>query len=153
MTFDELIRDFGGQIGVELTPRDGMVALDIDGMSVLIQELRELDAVVVLGEIGEPPPEGLETLLSTMLNANHLFAGTGGGTLSRDPESGKFYLCRWQPLALADTASFTAMMDRFVNVLETWRKLVADYRPDEAVASSGSDLDVPALGGNGFLKI
>ena len=153
MTFDELIRDFGGKIGVELTPTDGAVALAVDDMSVLIQELPELDAVVLLGEIGEPPPEGLERLLTAMLDANHLFAGTGGGTLSRDPGSGKFHLCRWEPLALADAGSFAAVMEKFVNVLETWRKLVADYRPDEAVASSGADLDVPALGGNGFLKI
>ena len=150
MTFDELIRDFGGQIGVELTPRDGMVALDVDGMSVLIQELHELDAVVVLGEIGEPPPQGLEALLSSMLNANYLFTGTGGGTLSRDPESGKFYLCRWKALALADATSFAAMMDRFLNVLETWRKLVADYRPAEPAADEAG---LPAFGSSGFLQI
>ena len=151
MTFDELIRDFSGQIGVELTPRDGMVALDIDGMSVLVQELHELDAVVVLGEIGEPPPQGLEELLSSMLNANHLFAGTGGGTLSRDPESGKFFLCRWKPLALADAASFSAMMDRFLNVLETWRKLVADYRP--VAASAAAETEQPVFGQDGFMQI
>ena len=151
MTFDELIRDFGGKIGVELTPTDGAVALAVDDMSVLIQELPELDAVVLLGEIGEPPPEGLERLLTAMLDANHLFAGTGGGTLSRDPESGKFHLCRWESLALADGESFAAVVEKFVNVLETWRKLVADYRPPAADVAEGAG--APAFGQNGFLQI
>lgn len=150
MTFDDLIKGFGEKIGVELALEDGVVALNIDDMPVMIQELPELNAVNILGEIGEPPPEGLETLLSSMLNANHLFQGTSGGTLSRDPETGKFFLCRWEPLALADVEAFTAVVDKFVNVLETWRKIIADYRPSETAAPEG---DMPAFGSSGFMQI
>lgn len=153
MTFDELVKGFGEKIGVELAMEDGVVALNVDGMPVMIQELSELNAINILGEIGEPPPEGLETLLSSMLNANHLFAGTAGGTLSRDPENGKFFLCRWEPLALADVESFTAVVDKFVNVLETWRKILSDYRPSQTSAETAPEEAAPAFGSRGFMQI
>ncbi len=150
MKFPELVDAFGKMIGVELASVDGAVTLAVDEMPVVIQELAELDSVALMGQIGEPPPEGLEQLLSALLDANHLFAGTGGGTLSRDPETGAFHLCRMLPLAITDAEAFSAAMERFVNVMETWRKLIADYRP--AVASA-ADEPIPELGADGFMQV
>lgn len=140
MTFNELIENFGKTCGAELSATDGSVALEIDGMSVTVQEVPERDALVVVGDVGEPPPEGLEVLMTAMLEANYMFLGTGGGALSRDPETGRFHLCRLAPLASLDDAGFAALMETFSNVLETWRKMLADYRPavaDDASAASG----------------
>ncbi len=146
MTFTELMEAFGKSIGAELPPlEDGSVMLEIDDMPVVIQEIAALNAVVMMAPIGTPPPENQEPLLTALLNANHLFLGTGGGTLSRDPESGMFCLCRILPLVAIEIDAFTAAMESFMNVMETWKKLIADYRPTIAatdaapVAESGLD--------------
>ncbi len=130
MTFLELLEGFGKAIGAELPPpENGSVMMEVDDMPVVIQEVAALNAVVMMAPIGMPPPENQEQLLTALLNANHLFAGTGGGTLSRDPESGMFCLCRLLPLVALEIETFTSAMESFLNVMETWKKLIADYRP------------------------
>ena len=131
MRLNDLIAQFGAKLNLEIALQDGGCTLDIDGMSVTIQEIDELSSISTMAEIGEPPPQGLEKLFESMLAANHLFAGTGGSTISFDGEKRRFYLCRVDRAELMDFEAFQSMLEKFVNVLETWRKMLADYRPEE----------------------
>jgi hypothetical protein len=152
MTFEELISGLGSKIGVELTSDDGSCVINVDDMVVTLMSLPDSDRLAVHGEIGDPPPEGLEQLLSAMLEANHLFAGTAGATISRDHETGRFHLCRHEPLATLDADSLAALVESFVNTLEIWRKAIASYRPVAKSVSEGSD-ETPQLGANGFFRV
>ena len=152
MTFEELISGLGSKIGVELTSEDGECVINVDDMVVTLMSLPDSDRLAVYGEIGDPPPEGLEQLLSAMLEANHLFAGTAGATISRDHETGRFHLCRQEPLATLDADSLAALVESFVNTLEIWRKAIASYRPVAKSAAEGSD-EGPQLGANGFFRV
>jgi hypothetical protein len=152
MTFEELISGLGSKIGVELTSDDGSCVINVDDMVVTLMSLPDSDRLAVYGEIGDPPPEGLEQLLSAMLEANHLFAGTAGATISRDHETGRFHLCRQEPLATLDADSLAALVESFVNTLEIWRKAIASYRPTAKSAAEGAD-EGPQLGANGFFRV
>ena len=152
MTFEELISGLGSKIGVELTSDDGECVINVDDMVVTLMSLPDSDRLAVHGEIGDPPPEGLEQLLSAMLEANHLFAGTAGATISRDHETGRFHLCRQEPLATLDADSLAALVESFVNTLEIWRKAIASYRPVAKSVPEGSD-EAPQLGANGFFRV
>ena len=151
MTFEELMEEAGRTLGVDLLAHDGTTQLEIDGMAVSVLEMPELEAVVLNGVIGEPPPQGLAALHRAMLEANFNFAGTAGATLAVDPDDGALTLTRLAPLPLLDTTKFLALLERFVNVLETWRTIVADYRPDESAPASPAD-GAPGLG-DGFLQV
>ena len=152
MTFEELISGLSSKIGVELTSDDGSCVINVDDMVVTLMSLPDSDRLAVYGEIGDPPPEGLEQLLSAMLEANHLFAGTAGATISRDHETGRFHLCRHEPLAILDADSLAALVESFVNTLEIWRKAIASYRPVAKSAAEGAD-EGPQLGANGFFRV
>ena len=152
MTFEELISALGERIGVDLSAEDGSCVINVDDMVVTLMSLPDSDRLAVHGEIGDPPPEGLEQLLSAMLEANHLFAGTAGATISRDHETGRFHLCRQEPLATLDADSLAALVESFVNTLEIWRKAIASYRPVAKSATEGSD-EGPQLGANGFFRV
>ena len=152
MTFEELISGLGSKIGVELTSDDGSCVINVDDMVVTLMSLPDSDRLAVHGEIGDPPPEGLEQLLSAMLEANHLFAGTAGATISRDHETGRFHLCRHEPLAILDADSLAALVESFVNTLEILRKAIASYRPIAKSAAEGAD-EGPQLGANGFFRV
>jgi len=163
MTYDELLKAFGAKMGegVELKPDDaGTVALDVDGMAVTILGLEELGLVVLSGVVGEPPPaDRMERLYKAMLVANHNFAGTFGATLSINPDDGKVSLCKALPLALADGDSFFTDVERFINTLETWVKLVADFRGadlggDAAGAPADAAMPPGGFGGmGGFMQV
>ena len=85
----------------------GACTLAVDGMSVVIQDVSEAGSVGFWGKIGAPPPEGLERLYELMLEANHLFTATAGATISRDPESKDFFLCRVLDLRILDAVNNT----------------------------------------------
>ena len=152
MTFEELISGLGSKIGVELTSDDGSCVINVDDMVVTLMSLPDSDRLAVYGEIGDPPPEGLEQLLSAMLEANHLFAGTAGATISRDHETGRFHLCRHEPLAILDADSLAALVESFVNTLEIWRKAIASYRPVAKSAAERTD-EAPQFGATGFVQV
>lgn len=154
MRFEEHIEALSRQIGVPLrVDEEGACVIAVDDMAVTLQSLQQTDSVGFWGEIGEPPPQGLELLLSAMLEANHMFAGTGGATISRDPGSGRFYLCRVLDLRCLDAEAFSSALERFVNTLEAWMSLVKDYRGTKpAVAAAKSDY-APGLGTEGFLAV
>ena len=153
MRFEEQIVALGSRIGVPLQVDDeGACVLSVDDMTVTLQGIPEAESAGFWGEIGEPPPQGLEKLLSAMLEANHMFKGTGGATISRDSETGCFFLCRILDLRNLDAETFAAALERFVNVLEAWISLVKDYRETAPDAS-----DAPAapsgLRDDGFLVV
>lgn len=160
MELAELIGDFGGRVGLELKlDENGTCSLAVDGMDVTIQDVSEAYSVGLWGKIGTPPPEGLRHLYEMMLDANHLFRATSGATISRDPENGDFYLCRLLDVRVLDTEAFFTAIEKFVNTLETWQKVIADYRPvAEAIGdaaaepSARSEFPPPAMG-SGFIQI
>lgn len=154
MESKELLVALGERLNIELAfDRDGLCSLNVDGMSVVLSDLAEAYSIGICGEIGEPPPQqGLERLLTAMLNANHCFRGTGGATLSRDPESDRFCLCQTLDVRNLDVDAFFAALETFVNTQEAWRKLVADFRPG-VLSGVAADAKCPPFGADGFLSV
>ena len=129
MESSELIKSFGEHLGVELAlDTDGACAIDVDGLAVTINDLTEISSIALTGDLGEPPPENLEALYKALLEANHLFNGTAAATLSLDSSTGHFALCRVMPCVALDVDTFSLEVEHFVNVLETWTKIIANFR-------------------------
>lgn len=159
MSYDDLIKVFGEKLGggIELAPdKSGMVMLDVDGMPLTILGLEDIGLVVLSGVIGEPPPEdGKERLYEAILKANYNFQGNSGATLSINPDNGEISLCKALPLELTDGDRFFAEAEEFLNVLESWRTIVNDFRGsvNEPQTPNG---ELPAsLGGlgGGFMQV
>ena len=145
MEASEIIKSFCEKAGIGFEPdADGSLAFEADGLRVTISELHELDAIALVGDLGEPPPERLETLYKIMLEANHLFGGTAGATLSLDHETGRFVLCRVLQCKAIDDDSFYAEVERFVSSLETWTKVIGNFRDsppsDDKAMEASSDV-------------
>ena len=89
--------------------------------------------VLLSADIGEPPPEGCEKLLRTMMEANNLFSRTAGATLALDAVAGRFRLQKYEsPDELANDAE-----PKLVSFIETalfWSRSIAEFKPsiDEA---------------------
>ncbi|MBR5733996.1 MAG: type III secretion system chaperone [Desulfovibrionaceae bacterium] len=151
MDASEIIKAFGAKLGIGLEfDADNVCSFEADGLSVTIHNLREIDTIAITGDLGDPPPWSLEDLYRTMLEANYLFRDTSGASLSFNPESGRFALCRAMPCKALDGESFFSEAERFVSTLEMWARIVRDYR---AASPKGEDKNNTIPNAEGFLRV
>ena len=164
MDYAELMADFVAKLNVEGAEpdADGVYHFEIDGMPVSMMEVAELQQLVVWGDLGDLPPAGnRERLYRTMMEAMFMGEGTGGSSFSIDRGSGRVFLQRFLSLVALDPDGFMAQIERFVNVLEEWRKLIADFRelspePERAgAAPAASPAEEPGVGFGlgGFMQV
>ena len=147
MDFHELISDFAERHGIaNLAAGDNAAALDVDGIVVTIAAAG--DALSVSAEIGEPPAEGradfAELLLEANLQSEAFFA--------KEHESGGYILVRRLSLPSLAAESFDAALEALVNLAETWRRLLADFRPVAKAAAETAET-VPQFGASGFVQV
>lgn len=148
MEFDQLIADFSTRHKVEnLVAIDGAAALDIDGIIVTIVSKGE--TLTFSAEIGEPPAEGSATFANLLLEAN-LHPGV---FFAKAPEPGPYIAVRRFSLQLIDGDSFDAALEEFVNNAETWRRLLADFRPMAKASAEHAEAEKPSFGATSFMQV
>lgn len=147
MEFEKLISDFAERHSIaNLAVEDNAAALDIDGIVVTL--VAASDAVSISADIGEPPSEGRAEFAELMLEANL----QSEAFFAKEPESGAYVLVRRFSLTTLDSNSFDAALEAFVNLSETWRRLLADFRPVAKAASERTE-EVPQFGTSGFVQV
>lgn len=145
MEYRELMETFAARHGIEgLHVLDGAAALDIDGMRVALLHDDTADSLLLLGEVGVPPPGTEERFGEILLQANYLFRGGDGAAFSQNPSTKAYALTRSIPLQLLDAESLADALQAFSNTLERWRRTLDDFRAREADGPAGS-----AEGGEG----
>ena len=74
------------------------------------------------------PPDARERIFQTMLEANNIFSGGVGSTLSLDAASMRARLQRYVP---GDDLANNVMdmLDSFIDTALIWGRMIADYRP------------------------
>ena len=146
----ELLKALGNTIGIELAFDDyGVAAFLADGMKVTLRDLPEIGAIAIEGDLGAPPPEDPTLLYKLMLESQNRFRDTVGATISLDPETGRFMLCRVLVAKLFDASSFVDVIGRFLTTQDTWTRIVHDYRGGESIPAPAPEM----LFGDGFLRV
>ncbi len=133
MTFATLLETLSQRLGIPLEDAGGASALAIDGIPVILQGAADL--LLLLAEIGDLPEDGRESLLTTVLEANHLYGGTGGGTLALEPGVPRLLLQKYTWLDRLDPDTAPDLIARFAATASSWRRLLADYSPASADAA------------------
>jgi hypothetical protein len=147
MDFTELIASFAERHGIADLAADGnAAALDIDGIVVTL--VAAGDALSVSADIGEPPADGradfADLLLEASLQSDAFFA--------KAPESGTYVAVRRLALPTLENEAFDAALEALVNQAETWRRLLADFRP-AAKAAAEEESAAPSFGAGGFVQV
>lgn len=154
MELKEIMAAFAAEMGLEaLTPdKGGRFHVAVDEMTVSFAELTDAGQLVTLAQVCEPPPETQSRLYRVLMEAMHMGAATGGAMFSVAPDGEMIYLQRFDALAALDYDGFKAMLGKFVNVLEEWRRLVAAFRdvaPALEAAENESDGGLRQFGPGG----
>ena len=147
MEFQQLIADFAERHGLaNLVAEDNAAALEIDGIVITLVAVG--DALSITAGIGEPPSEGRAEFAELLLEANL----QSEAYFAKEPENGAYVLVRRLPLPALDGASFDAALEALVNLAETWRRLLADFRPVAKAAAERTE-EFPQFGANGFVQV
>ena len=127
----ELIKSFGERLGITIERNpNGTYPFEIDGRAFTIHDITECDRIVLLGDLGHPPPESKEKLCVMLLEAQHILKGTAGATFSIDPQTENFTLCKAMIPAILDKDSFFTEAESFINTFHTWADIIRDYRAE-----------------------
>lgn len=131
MIFKELISGLGEKMGImggiEIDD-EGRTLLEFDGMGVVLQGVDEANKLTLLSPVGLPPPEDPARLYKTLLEANYLFEGTGGATLSINPDGGGVTLVKCLDTRALSVEDLMEALDKFLDTLIAWRDFVSEYR-------------------------
>ena len=157
MDYEELIKGFAERFGIaDLTSEDGVASVDVDGMDILMAADDPGRAIVLAGSIGEPPPENAASFATLLLQANRDLLAVGGCGFAQNRDTGAYVLLRRLARESLDLDAFCAALDDFVNKLETWTRLLADFRPAAgaaAAAAANAEAETPARWDGGFLPV
>jgi len=147
MDFAKLISDFAERHGIaDLAADDNAAALDVDGIVITLVAVG--DSLSVSADIGEPPSEGRADFADFLLEANL----QSDAFFAKEHENGTYILVRRLSLPTLDSDSFDTALEALVNLAETWRRLLADFRPAAKAAAERAE-EVPQFGANGFVQV
>ena len=147
MDFNELITDFAARHGIADLAADGnAAALDIDGIIVTL--VASDTSVSISADIGETPAEGRADFAELLLEANLQSAAF----FAKAPESGTYIVVRHLALPTLEPDAFDSALEALVNQAETWRRLLADFRP-AAKAAAEEAAEAPTFGAGGFVQV
>lgn len=137
-TFQGLVREFGGKLGVPGVEADGegYVALTFDDTVLHLQHDHEDDDVVVFTRLGEIEPDRAEQIYVWLLGANLFWQGGKGATFSVEPATGVVFLADRRPMEATRLEGFVPWIERFLDVAGYWGKRLE-------VANAGGPLGDP----------
>ena len=135
MSFKDFIGTLAKELGAEIEIENDLCAISLgaaegDRIDILLQGFDRRGVLLATADLGEAPPEGREALYKTLLEANDLFAGTLGATLSLNPANGRVRLQRFDDMDALLTAGVRAAFTVFADTAAVWKRFVADFRGD-----------------------
>ena len=144
MEYRELIDAFAAKCGLEGSDaKDGVAVFDIDGMTVGFVNDETSAAVMVVAEIGYPPPDANGKFGEVMLKSNYLYNGSNGAVLCMNPETSAYALMQTWALDPLDVETFAKNVESFINNAEKWKDVLQGMRKAEAAKE-----DLDKTGGN-----
>lgn len=159
MELKELIAAFAAEAGITETPvadDAGGYTFEIDGMTVSFLEKADGRELLTVAEVGELPDSGEKSIFRYLMESMFRDGGSGGAIFSLEPGTKRIWAHRRDFLPAMDGESFRSMLERFVNGMEEWRRIVAglsDLAPKLAEAESMAEGSEPAGDLGAFLRV
>ena len=126
MTFEGLIENLGERLGIAFEDAGGAVAVEVDGETVVLQDAGEL--LLLRAEVGEIPADAKESILSSAMEANFLYQGTGGATLAVNPADGRLHIHKYNWMERLDADAVLDAVGKLSAAAAAWRRILSDCR-------------------------
>jgi hypothetical protein len=123
--FQNLLKELGASVGLpDLKPSDdGLCSLRFDDRVTIDLECNdETGAIIFSSIVATLLPYQTEKLYPELLEANLLWAGTGGGTLGVDPATLSVFICYQEKIIGMEFLRFQELLKGFSDVALFWNK-------------------------------
>lgn len=140
--YRQLLTDFAHAVGLE--PVDHFldseeVVIDDVTISLYFEGDEALGDVVFFALLGAPGDARLNDVALVLLEANYLWAGTGGATLGLNAQTGQVALSGRMPLDTLDGDALASLLAAFADSASFWGRFVRGELPaDQAQAAMPS---------------
>lgn len=134
--FNKLLKDLGTNIGyADLQANSkGLCSLRFDDRLTIDLECDEKRDILLLSSlIGIIKDQQKEKIYAEMLEANLLWAGTGGATLGVDPGTLTVFLCHQQRLQGMSFPEFQKLVKEFSSTSLYWNKRLLEGTPRKEI--------------------
>ena len=133
-----LLKEFGSRIGIEglSLDRNGFCCLFFDDIAVNVEVPADSDQVFFYVNLGEIPRANAAELFEKLLEANHLYRKTAGGTIGIDKAADVISLAYQCPIQVLDIGRLEKILENFVNTAEFWLKELRAFQFGESTADA-----------------
>lgn len=125
-SFQQLLTELAQQVGLDGPSLLAQQEVCIDGLSIFLQHSGEEDEdgadVLLCSVLGALPQQRFAEVVRTLLQANHQWVGTGGGTLGLSPAGDAVTWCLRLPLRDLDGATLAALLGEVVPLGLAWMR-------------------------------
>ncbi|MCF7729398.1 MAG: type III secretion system chaperone [Chthoniobacterales bacterium] len=146
--FQNLLKELGASVGLpDLKPSDdGLCSLRFDDRVTIDLECNdETGAIIFSSIVATLLPYQTEKLYPDLLEANLLWAGTGGATLGVDPATLSVFMCYQEKIIGMEFLRFQELLKGFSDVALFWNKRIQegeDSASSQITAEPGSPTEV-----------
>lgn len=125
--YKNLLTTFANEVGLDPEGflRTEELVIDDITVSLYFEGDEEIGEVVAFSLLGTPADDRLREVTGVLLEANYMWAGTGGATLGMNPENNKVMIGVRLPLDGLTGESLATVLDAFVDTASFWRRFVA----------------------------
>lgn len=131
MEYASLIAEFGSNYGMaDLEPDvNGAVGFEVDGRSVIIQQLPDTGDAFAMVELFEAPENGAAAVNRLLMQANQTLYVLDGMALVLSHENNRYRLVmRFEPATL-DFVGFDEKLSRLLDRAEQWGQFLDKFMP------------------------
>ena len=128
--FDQLLEAFACYAGLsaEALHESAEIAIDTTTVSLYAESISprggEAVDLIMFCTLNVPPQADEANVHRTALEANMLWAGTGGATLGLQPGTGALTLCSRFDIATLNAEELSDRLGRFVDTAECWANYI-----------------------------
>jgi hypothetical protein len=126
LSYEDILNALAEQVGLDAQELLTTQELVVDGQPIGLQlegDERNGD-LIFFASLATPAPDQLQRVIRTLLEANHLWIGTGGCTLGLQPGTGAVTLCGRIRLDELGGKTLAALLDGFAETAGFWRNLI-----------------------------
>lgn len=154
-TFTNLIQGLSQQLGYEIEIIDDVCAIGSEDVTILLMGIVENqeENLVITSDLGIPPPQHLEKLYEEMMNAMFVHQTTGIGAFARNPQDGRLWLQRIEPLVGLTPEVLMSHISLLGEAAIAWKKIIADFRDVSPQNAASADASADAGWDNAFIQV